>query len=111
MSNFFIIPLDAVPLVRNEPWLRYVIFWADSAKTLAFDLTGKTVTSKIRWSSGEQDVTVVVDADPTIGFTTMSLDAEDTEDMPLGELLTIYFAIDDTTWGSAPVAVLEGITI
>jgi hypothetical protein len=109
MSNFFVIPQDAVPLVRNEPWERFVIFWTDSAKTIAEDLTDKEVTAQIRWSSGEQDVTVVVDDDPTIGFVTFSLTAEQTEAMPLGELSILYMAIDDTTWGSTGVDVLEGI--
>ncbi|HYJ44080.1 MAG TPA: hypothetical protein VEW06_06450 [Xanthobacteraceae bacterium] len=92
---------DAIPLVRDEAWQWYAVFFEDS--NTPTDLTGKTVTAELRWAVGEQAVTVapVVDAP---GQVELSLAAEDTALMPYGQLLQLYLAIDGIT-ASEPVPV------
>lgn len=103
------IPLGAVPLVRGEAWERFLVLWADSAKTAREDLTGKTVTADLRWQ-GAADLAVTVDVtDAEGGLVKLSLTDEQTADLPLGQLSALYVAVDGITAGGTPVNVLRGI--
>lgn len=101
--------LAAIPLVRGEAWEKFAVFYTDPDKTAVHDLTGKTVASEIRWGNSEQTVAVAV-TDPPGGAVTFSLTAEETELMPLGQIPTMFIAVDDETWARAPVDVQEGFT-
>lgn len=99
--------LAAIPLVRGEPWEKFAVFYTDPEKTATFDLTGKAVASEIRWSNSEQAVDVEV-TDPPGGAVKFSLTADETELMPLGQIPTMFIAVDDETWARAPIDVQEG---
>jgi hypothetical protein len=101
--------LEAVPLVRHDqPWQALAVFWADPEKTAVEDLTGKTVLAQIRWLGDSQDVTVTVPT-PTNGQVTLSLTKEQTADMPLGRLATLYIAVGTVTRAIGPIEIEEGL--
>ena len=119
----------AVPLVRDEPWEWFVLFWDDVAETQPTALgpkpvltaddnpvltadgnpvltAGAVVSAEIRWQGGEQAVTATVTGP---GQARLSLTAAQTDAMPLGRLLKLYIALDDDTEAVVPVNVLEGM--
>lgn len=102
--------LAAESLVRNERWEKIVVFYTDPEKTAVYDLSALDVTASIRWEDGEQAVTVEV-TDPEGGQATFSLAAEETLAMPLGQIPTLFIAVDTETWARAPVDVLEGLFV
>jgi hypothetical protein len=104
-----VIPLGALPLVLDEAWEKFAVFWADSAKTAREDLTGKTVTADIRWQGAADLAVTVTVTDDEAGLATLSLTALQTADLPLGQLSTLYIAVNGETWASLPVNVLRGI--
>lgn len=111
MSSDIEILDGAVPLVRNDqPWEWFVVFFEDQAEETPTDLTGHTISAKIRWSDGEQVVTVQI-TDPLAGQAKLSLTAAQTVPMPDGRLSKLYIAIDTDTEAIVPVNVVEGITL
>lgn len=100
--------LAAVLLVRgDDPWQQTVVFYTDPSKAATYDLTGKVITATIVWKI--TTITVDVDVtDPAGGEVTLSLASGATLPLPLGQLPTLFIAIDTTTWARAPVNVLEG---
>jgi hypothetical protein len=99
----------AIPLARgDEPWEWHAVFWEDVGETTPTDLTGKTVVAEIRWSLGAEPVTTEI-ADAVAGLVTLSLTAEQTAAMPLGQLAKLYIAIGTDTEAAVPVKVVEGL--
>ena len=119
----------AVPLVRDEPWEWFVMFWDDVAETIPTALgpkpvrvasearlltpddtpiltAGAVVSAEIRWQGGGQPVTATV-TQP--GQARLSLTAAQTDAMPLGRLLKLYIALDADTEAVVPVDVMEGL--
>jgi hypothetical protein len=131
MSSDIEIIDGAVPLVRNEPWEWFAVFFEDPSETTPTDLSGDvvfvdveplrtdsgaivmtgtadTVAAEIRWEQGSQSVTVEV-VDAVGGEVRLSLTAVQTAAMPLGRLSKLYIAIDAGTEAIVPVEVIEGL--
>jgi len=102
---FYEIPLldNSIPLVRDEPWIWNALFMDDFNSPT--DLTGKVVTAEIRWPLGEVTPTVEVIGD---GYVKLSLTTDQTINMPYGQVLDLYLAIDNNTEARIPITVLEG---
>jgi hypothetical protein len=100
--------LDAVTLVRDEPWQKTFVFYTDPDKAARENLTGKTVAAEIRWRGGGSEDVAIAMTDAINGLVTPSLTAEQTAAMPFGRLGTIYIAVDTATRAFAPVEIQEG---
>lgn len=103
----------ALPLIRGDnPWEQPVVFWDDEDKTVALDLTGKSVKAEMRSPSASHPVTVTV-TDAPAGAVVLSLTGEQTQDLPFGRLVTLFVQVIDgaetVTWFRAAIDVKEGL--
>lgn len=103
----------ALPLIRGDnPWDQPVVFYTDNGVT-AFDLTGRTVEAEMRWRGGSQEVTATI-TDAVGGAVSLTLTAEQTQNLPFGYLVTLYVQVvsggEAVTWFRAAIEVKEGLS-
>jgi hypothetical protein len=103
----------ALPLIRGDnPWEQPVVFWDDEDKTVALDLTDKSVKAEMRLPAATHPVTVTV-TDAEAGAVLLSLTGEQTQGLPFGRLVTLFVQVVDgaetVTWFRAAVDVKEGL--